>query len=99
MFAVLGSFRFPPESLERAMPQMQALIAATLTERGCRTYAYSEDVADPGLFRVIELWDTREQLAAHFETPHMQVWIEQREALGFYDREVEVHEIGATESL
>ncbi len=99
MIAVLGSFRLPADEVERARPLMQAVIAATLAEPGCRAYSYAEDVAEPGLFRVTELWDSREALAAHFETPHMKAWIEQRAALGFFDRDISLYEIGAAEKV
>ena len=99
MIAVLGSFRFPPEALDRARPLMRAVIAATLAEPGCRAYSYAEDVAEPGLFRVMEQWDSREALAAHFRMPHMLAWAEQRTALGFFDRRIALHEIGAAEVL
>ena len=99
MIAVLGSFRFPAEALGQARPLMRAVIEATLAEPGCRAYSYAEDVAEPGLFRVIEQWDSREALAAHFATPHMRAWAEQRAALGFFDRRIALHEIGAAEVL
>lgn len=99
MIAVLGSFRFPPEAVEQARPLMREVIEATVAEPGCRAYSYSEDVAEPGLFRVTELWDSRGRLDAHFETSHMRAWIEQRAALGFFDRQVAVHEITSTEEL
>ena len=99
MIAVLGSFRFPAEMLGQARPLMRAVIEATLAEPGCRAYSYAEDVAEPGLFRVIEQWDSREALAAHFATPHMRAWAEQRAALGFFDRRIALHEIGAAEVL
>ena len=99
MIAVLGSFRFPPEAVERARPLMQAVIAETLTEPGCRGYSYAEDVTEPGLFRVSELWDSRQALSAHFETQHMHQWAEQRIALGFFDRRIALYEIGAAEEL
>lgn len=99
MIAVLGSFRLPQKALEQARPLMSEVIKATLAEPGCLTYSYAEDVAEPGLFRVTELWDSREALAAHFQTPHMRRWSEQRAALGFSDRRIALHEIGAAEEL
>ena len=99
MIAVLGSFRFPLEALDEARPLMRVVIDATLGEAGCRAYSYAEDVAEPGLFRVTELWDDREALAAHFETPHMRRWVEDRPALGFFDRQIAFHEIGPAEGL
>lgn len=99
MIAVLGSFRLPPQAIERARPLMRAVIETTLAEPGCRAYSYAEDVGEPGLFRVAEQWDSREALSAHFETPHMRAWIEQREALGFFDRRIECYELRAAEAL
>jgi quinol monooxygenase YgiN len=99
VIAVLGTFRFPPEALEQARPLMRAVIDATLVEPGCHAYSYAEDVAEPGLFRVMEQWDSREALSAHFATPHMKTWAEQRAELGFYDREIAVHELGPGEKV
>ena len=96
---MLGSFRFPLEAVEQARPLMRAVIEATLAEDGCRAYSYAEDVAEPGLFRVLEQWDSRAALAAHFATPHMKAWAEQRMALGFYDRDISVYDLGAAEAL
>lgn len=99
MIAVLGSFRLPTEALGEARPLMRAVIEATLAEPGCRGYSYAEDVAEPGLFRVAELWDSREALSAHFESPHMKAWAEQRSALGLFDRHIAAYEVGPAEEL
>lgn len=99
MIAVLGTFRFPAEALAEARPLMRSVIEATLAEPGCRTYSYAEDVADPGLFRVTEIWDSREALSAHFETEHMRQWSEQRAALGFFDRRITLYELGRETEL
>ena len=99
MIAVLGSFRFPAEAINQARPLMRAVIEATLAEPGCRAYSYAEDVAAPGLFRVTELWDSRDALSAHFATPHMQAWSEARATLGFFDRRIASYELGASEQL
>ncbi len=99
MIAVIGTFRFPLEALDQARPLMRAVIEATLAEDGCRGYSYAEDVAEAGLFRVTELWDSREALAAHFATAHMKAWGEQRAALGFFDRDISVYELGVGEKV
>jgi len=39
--------------------------AHTLTEAGCREYAFSADDAQAGRVRLIELWDSMADLAAH----------------------------------
>ena len=99
MIAVIGTFRFPAMALAEARPLMRMVIQATLAEPGCRAYSYAEDVTEPGLFHVMEQWDSREALSAHFETAHMKLWTEQRAALGFCDRDISVHELGAGEKV
>ncbi|MEZ5742924.1 MAG: putative quinol monooxygenase [Sphingomonadaceae bacterium] len=93
MIVVTGSFRLPPERLEEAIPAMKRVIAASVEERGCLTYAYSVDIVDPGLIRVTEAWADGTTLAAHFETPHMLAWKEEREALGMTDRAITMHAV------
>lgn len=99
MIAVIGTFRLPPERVAEALPLMHRVIEATLQEPGCRAYSYAEDVAEPGLFRVIEMWDSREALDAHFATPHMRDWAGRRDALGFSDRRISLFPLGVGEEL
>ncbi len=97
--AVIGHFRLPPERLEEARPVMAKVIEATLAEAGCLAYSYAEDLREPGLIRVSEMWESRAQLAAHFKTAHMLEWIEQRKGLGLYDRQIVLYELGESEVL
>jgi quinol monooxygenase YgiN len=90
--AVIGQFRLPPENVETARPAMRAVMEATRAEPGCIEYNYAEDVLDPGLIRVSELWDSRAQLAAHMQTPHMAQWGKDRAALGMSGRAIRVFE-------
>jgi len=97
--AVLGHSRLPPERVADARNAMARVISATRAEDGCIAYSYAEDTLDPGLFRVTELWESRAQLAAHFKAPHMARWVEEREALGLFDRQIAAYELGEAEPL
>jgi quinol monooxygenase YgiN len=99
MLVVVGSFRLPPASLDAGRAAMARVIAASRTEPGCIGYAYAEDVAEPGLFRVSEAWESREALAVHFATGHMQAWQRERAELGMTDREVTAYEVAGEEAL
>lgn len=99
MIVVVASFRLPAEAVDAARVPMLAAIAATRAEPGCRAYAIAEDVEDPGLFRVSEQWDSREALAAHFDTPHMREWNAVRGALGMTDRQVAIYAVDGAEEL
>jgi quinol monooxygenase YgiN len=95
MIVVSGQFRFPAERMEEARPVMRKVIAATRAEAGCELYAYAEDVLDPGLIRVSELWHSRAHLEAHMQTPHMAEWQSERAALGLSERAITVYEADA----
>lgn len=97
--AIIGEFRLPPERLDEARPAMARVVAATRAEDGCIAYSYAEDVLDPGLIRVSELWESREQLAVHFKAPHMARWQEERANLGPTGRMITAYELGGEETL
>jgi quinol monooxygenase YgiN len=97
--AVMGHFRLPPEQVEEARAAMARVIEATRAEPGCLAYSYAEDALDRGLIRVAELWESREQLTAHFEAPHMKRWIEERAAFGLTDRQIAAYELGEPAQL
>lgn len=94
MIVVVGQFRFPPERMAQARPVMRRVTEATRAEDGCIEYNYGEDVLDPGLIRVSEIWQSREQLAAHMQTAHMAEWQRDRAELGLTGRSIMVFEAG-----
>ena len=94
MIVVVGQFRFPPGQMAAAMPAMRKVMEATRAEDGCIEYNYGEDVLDPGLIRVSEVWASRAQLDAHMQAPHMAVWQAERAALGLSGRSIAVFESG-----
>ena len=96
---VAGSFRLPQDQIEALRPHMLALIEACCAEAGCLAYAYSEDISEPGLFRVFERWTDQAALDVHFTQPHMAAWKQAREAHGFHDRQITVYEVAAERAL
>jgi quinol monooxygenase YgiN len=99
MIAVIGQFRMPPQNMAAARPLMRTVMEATRKEAGCIEYNYAEDVLDPGLIRVSEVWHSREQLTAHLATNHMRVWGEERIALGLSGRVITVYEVSGSAVL
>lgn len=92
MILVVGSVRIPVEAIERGLPMIEKVIAATRAEDGCELYAYARDVSEPDLFRITEKWRDRAALEAHFKTAHMAVWAAERAELGLFDRNIRVFE-------
>jgi len=99
VIVVTGNFRLPNESRQAGREAMGRIIEASRAEPGCIAYAYAEDVSDPGLFRVSEAWVSREALAAHLDTPNMQLWRQERAALGMTERQVTAYEVTGEERL
>jgi quinol monooxygenase YgiN len=99
MIVVTGEFRMPVERRAEAVEAMDRVVAATLKEAGCIAYSYAEDIREAGLFRVSELWESREALCAHFAAPHMAEWQKERAALGMTGRAVTAFSVSGKEVL
>jgi quinol monooxygenase YgiN len=94
MILIAGTVRFPPESMPEARPAMERMITATRAEDGCLQYAFAEDVLDPGLIHISELWRDRAALDAHGATPHMAEWRAAGREIGIHGRDLRLYEVG-----
>ncbi|MEI6417737.1 MAG: putative quinol monooxygenase [Sphingomonadales bacterium] len=92
MITITGTFRIPPDMLAAALPAMASMVASSRAELGCLGYAYAQDILAPGLIHVIEHWQDRAALAAHFASPHLQAWRAQFATLGIHDRRLQMVE-------
>lgn len=95
MILITGSFRIDPDRLAEARPVMARMIAASRAETGCLAYAYAEDLTEPGLIRVHELWRDQEVLDRHFATPHLAEWRAAWPTLGIGERDLQACDVGA----
>lgn len=92
MLIIQGTVRLPPENLYDARAAMQEMIEASREEEGCIAYSYAEDIIDPGLVRVAEIWRDQEALEEHFASDHLEEWRANWERLGIHDRDLQVFE-------
>ena len=92
---VAGTIRVPPDQLDGLRSHMTRMMTATRTENGCTTYSYAEDIAEPGLIHVFEIWRDDDALAAHFKTDHMARWREIWPRFGVSDRRLFAYDAGA----
>lgn len=99
MLLIIGTVRIPAENLNDARYAMQEMIEASLEEEGCVTYAFSEDVVEPGLIHVTEAWRDREALEAHFASEHLAEWRANWERFGIHDRDLKLFDAGKPEQL
>ena len=96
---IAGTVRVPPENLQAFKPHMQAMLAASRAEEGCLEYSYAQDVADPGLIRVFEVWRDQGAIDAHFQAPHMAAWRAAWPQFGVHDRRLRTYEVAAERPL
>ena len=93
MILVLGTVKLAREKLDGAKAAMERMVTASRAEPGCIAYGYAQDVLDPETIHVIEKWQDRAALQAHFTTPHMADWRRVMGELGLSGRDLKVHEI------
>jgi quinol monooxygenase YgiN len=93
MLLIVGTIRLPHENMSRARPAMARMVAASLNEKGCEAYSYAEDVLEPGLIHVNELWRDREALDRHFASGHIATWRACWPELGIGDRNLRLYDV------
>lgn len=71
MLIVLASAKLGTGALDAGREALDAMITASRAEEGCIEYAYSTDILDPHLLRIVEKWVDEAALVTHFQTPHM----------------------------
>lgn len=71
MVIVTGIIHIDAADAEAAKAAASNMAVATRAEDGCITYAFYEDIENPGRFRVYEEWRDLAALGAHGKAPHM----------------------------
>lgn len=98
MLLIVGTIRITPANLPEARMAMHNMISASREEHGCVTYSYAEDILEPGLIHVKEMWLDQPSLDKHFTTEHIAVWRATWPALGITNRNLSLYEVGEPQS-
>ena len=88
MLLIIGTVRLPATNLDAARPIMSRMIEASQAEKGCLEYGYAEDVCEPGLIHVKELWTDQAALDRHFSSAHIREWRATWPGLGIGERNI-----------
>lgn len=99
MIVVTGTIRVDDPDIEKAKNAARAMVSETEKEAGCITYRFSEDISEPGLFRVYEEWETGDHLKAHGATEHMGVFRAALGKLNILSRDIKMFPAGEVKSL
>lgn len=73
---------------------MKRMAEASRAEDGCVEYAYAEDIFDPGLIHVKEMWIDQASLDRHFASAHIAEWRAAWPSLGIGNRDLRVFDVG-----
>lgn len=93
MIILAGSIRLPPERLDEARPVLARMVEASRAEPGCLAYSFAEDLLEPGLIRIFELFEDRAAQQAHSTSAHMAAFRAAWEALGIGGRAITEYEV------
>ena len=72
---------------------MKHMVDASRSEEGCVEYGYAEDVFEPGLIHVKELWTDQASLDRHFASAHIAEWRAAWASLAVGDRTLRVYDV------
>jgi quinol monooxygenase YgiN len=95
MIVVLGEIRVAEGAVEVVRDAIATMEAESRKEPGCHTYAFSEDLSDPTLVRITEVWESLADLQAHFTMPHMAEFGAALGKLDIQSMQVKAYELGA----
>ena len=99
MLVIAGHIRIDPKRREDAVRAAVEVQGATRREAGCISYTFSADLAEPGLFRIFEEWESPEALGAHFRTPHMAKFQAAVAGLGVKELKIQRYEVASVGPL
>ena len=92
---IAGTVRLDPGQIAALRPHAVAMMAATREEDGCVAYAFSEDLAEPGLIHVFEEWRDQAALDAHFASDHMKTWRAAGSSVGLRERRLTTYQVAS----
>jgi Uncharacterized conserved protein len=87
VIAVVAHYRTKPESAEAVRELLARHSTASRAEPGCRRFDAHQDAEEPSRFVLVEAYDDTAAFAAHRETEHFRLNIEQTLAPLLLERE------------
>jgi quinol monooxygenase YgiN len=94
-----GTITLDPAKADEAKAVMRKAMEATLTEAGCRSYRFTADLSEPGVFHIAEEWDDAEAVESHAKEPHYLELIQAMGPLGVTGVSIWQHEVSASKQL
>lgn len=99
MLIIAGTITLDPGQLDDAMDLAIPFCELVRAEPGCVEYLFTPNPANPGELRLFEIWESEEDLAVHFTTPHMAEWQQQIGQFSITGRDIVKYDVSASAPL
>lgn len=71
MLVVIAECRILPDHWHEFEEEMETITDLVRSEPGCLRYDTTTSIEEPGLFYIIEEWESQDHFDTHLKTPHM----------------------------
>lgn len=95
MLIIAGTIDVDPDQMDDFLRASIDMMRATHEEPGCLAYSFTVDQLVLGRIQLFEKWESNEDLAAHFEAPHMAVFQQRTGALTIMARDILKYQIAS----
>ena len=76
MYTVIGFNKILPEHIDDYITNMRVCAEATNKEPGCIRYEVLQDVDDPSIMLLVQVFEDESAYQVHQDAEHHRVWIE-----------------------
>jgi len=95
MIVIAGKITLDPSKKDEANVAAIEMMEATHAEAGCIEYAFTWDLVEEGVVRVIEQWEDQAALDAHMAAPHMDAFVAKMGGLGIKGMDLKKFEVSS----
>ena len=99
MINIIALVETSADDIDALRDTIAEMEAASRAEPGCDDYTFCQEVSDPNVLRINELWQSMDDLEAHFATPHMAKFNQAIAAHPPRSMTLRIHELGEEKSL
>jgi quinol monooxygenase YgiN len=99
MIIVHGLFPIIPDQRQEALDLMYEMAIATKAESGCVSYEFYVAQTDPNQFLLFQEWESVDALQGHFETVHMEQFLEKLPSIIAGDIVTRRYEVRASDDM
>lgn len=71
MLVVIAECRVLPDHWQEYEEEMEQITDLVRSEPGCLRYDTTTSIEEPGLFYILEEWESKAHQDTHLQTPHM----------------------------